>query len=157
MFGKAGSRTVISIPIHGNRPLRAGLQAYTLEAGEPDGRRSPRLRFLGGGDTTTTPSGSIEVKCHDGIIHARYRGEMTMALVQEAARQMRAFLPAHGKGKVLCNTGEIKESSRDLTRWMLKLNEEIQERPVKDATAPDRSEKHEFFSEIDEALAWLKS
>ena len=116
------------------------------------------------------PEGSIDVRIRDRIIVATYKGEMTMALVQDAAERIQALLPPQGKAKLLYDTREMREPGWDLTRWMLNFNRVIEAQLAKAVTvAPDMmikahakaafvgSEKHEFFSDYDEALRWLKS
>ena len=116
------------------------------------------------------PKSGIDVKVQDGIIVARYSGDMTLALVQEAANRIRALLPPQGKAKLLYDTRQMLEPGWDLTRWMLNFNRTIEEHLEKAATvAPDMavkthakaafvgSEMHEFFSDYDEALQWLNS
>lgn len=118
----------------------------------------------------TPPAVWISVELREGIIHARYAGKMTLELAQKAGKRIKELIPAEGKARILYDTRKMEEPERELTRWMLRFDEEIRPFVARAATlAPDmlveaqaraafvNSPGHEFFHELDAALAWLKS
>ena len=120
---------------------------------------------------TQAPSPAwVSVEKREGVVHARYAGRMTLELVEKAGKRIRDLLPAEGKGRILYDTRTMEEPDRELTRWMLRFDDKIRPRVEKAATiAPSmlveaqaraafvNSPEHQFFHELEPALAWLKS
>lgn len=148
--------------------------------------RRGRMKTGGSGKSTTQVEEEVPAKAaapmpspspawtsvekREGVVHARYAGRVTLELVEKAAKRIRELLPAEGKGRILYDTRMMEEPDRELTRWMLRFDDEIRSRVDRAATiAPNlfveakaraafvNSPEHRFFHELDPALAWLNS
>lgn len=103
------------------------------------------------------------------LIHAKYRGAMTLALVREAEQKIELLLDSTPQALVLYNTLEMEPPTMELALEMKSFDARIQPRVVRSATvvrdaltafmakvAFVLSRNHRvFYDDLQKALAWL--
>lgn len=105
------------------------------------------------------------------LIHAKYRGTMTMDLVREGERKIEALIEVAGNARVLYDTLDMDPPSMDLALEMKAFDGRIRNRVVRSATvvrdamtaflskvAFALSRNHKvFYDDLQRAVEWLKA
>ena len=105
------------------------------------------------------------------LIHATYRGAMTMDLVRDAERQIELLLNTTPDARVLYDTLKMDPPTMELAMEMKSFNSRIQPRVVRSATVVSDaktafmakvafvlSRDHKvFYNDLDKALEWLNA
>ena len=111
----------------------------------------------------------VNVIRQGNLIHATYRGAMTMDLVRDAQRQIETLLNTTPDARVLYDTLEMEPPSMQLALEMKAFDARVQPRVVRSATlVPDAmtafmakvafalSRDHKvFYNDREKALEWL--
>ena len=103
------------------------------------------------------------------LIHAKYRGAMTMALVQEGEQKIEALIDTTVSPRVLYDTLEMDPPTMDLALEMKRFDGRIRAKVVRSATvvrdamtaflskiAFALSREHKvFYDDMQKAVQWL--